>query len=271
MLDTDGPTPKFLYAIIKQLDLKIVGRATVSEFAGWPLIDQQQIDWNRVASDLAISNGHAARMRYSRFRNQMEGPLARRPRKKNPKKGEKEGLQVDMSNPPQALHLPLPGFIPPKMEPVDFSMGPNTFIKCEADVKVPGGQTQPEFPEYHPWPPAWTHQSGSTGATLPPQISSYSSHNVSFPMSSGPSPSLSSSSTPHLGPSYHPYSLPYDVSMRDFTMQQPVFHNAPPEAWEPPVPVVQEAAPVKVEIDLETSEIKDDKNLLVGVEEFDLD
>ncbi|KAJ5584691.1 uncharacterized protein N7459_004491 [Penicillium hispanicum] len=252
MLDTDGPTPKFLYAIIKQLDLKI-------------------IDWNRVASDLAISNGHAARMRYSRFRNQMEGPLARRPRKKNPKKGEKEGLQVDMSNSTQAPNLSLTGFIPPKLEPVDFSPGSNTFIKCEADVKIPGAQTQPEFPEYHPWPPAWTHTSGSTGATLPPQISSYSSHGVPFTMPSGPSSSHSSASTPHYGPSYPSYSLPYDASMPDFTMQQPVYQNASSESWEPHVSFVQEAAPVKVEIDLETSAIKEENDFLVRVEEFDLD
>ncbi|KAL4916097.1 hypothetical protein BDW62DRAFT_212254 [Aspergillus aurantiobrunneus] len=50
----DSPTAKFLYTIIKQLDLK-------------------GIDWALVASQLEISNGHAARMRYHRFRNQMEG------------------------------------------------------------------------------------------------------------------------------------------------------------------------------------------------------
>ncbi|PYH99937.1 hypothetical protein BO71DRAFT_288306, partial [Aspergillus ellipticus CBS 707.79] len=74
-MPTDGPTPRFLYTIIKQLDLK-------------------SIDWNLVASQLEISNGHAARMRYSRFRQQMEGltskPRAPRPKKpanKNPKAG----------------------------------------------------------------------------------------------------------------------------------------------------------------------------------------
>ncbi|KAL5336261.1 hypothetical protein BJX70DRAFT_400765 [Aspergillus crustosus] len=53
-MPTDSPTAKFLYTIIKQLDLK-------------------GIDWTLVASQLEISNGHAARMRYHRFRNQMEG------------------------------------------------------------------------------------------------------------------------------------------------------------------------------------------------------
>ncbi|KAL4802774.1 hypothetical protein BDV18DRAFT_163736 [Aspergillus unguis] len=50
----DSPGAKFLYTILKQLDLK-------------------GIDWSLVASQLDISNGHAARMRYHRFRNQMEG------------------------------------------------------------------------------------------------------------------------------------------------------------------------------------------------------
>ncbi|KAL2821773.1 hypothetical protein BDW59DRAFT_164111 [Aspergillus cavernicola] len=62
-MPTDSPAAKFLYTIIKQLDLK-------------------GIDWTLVASQLEISNGHAARMRYHRFRNQMEG-ITSKPRKKD--------------------------------------------------------------------------------------------------------------------------------------------------------------------------------------------
>ncbi|KAI9828887.1 MAG: hypothetical protein M1819_006502 [Sarea resinae] len=53
-MPTDGATAKFLYTILKQLDLKC-------------------IDWNLVASQLEITNGHAARMRFSRFKQHMEG------------------------------------------------------------------------------------------------------------------------------------------------------------------------------------------------------
>ncbi|KAK2805117.1 hypothetical protein FQN50_006362 [Emmonsiellopsis sp. PD_5] len=53
-MPADGQTAKFLYTILKQLDLK-------------------SIDWNLVASQLEITNGHAARMRFSRFRQHMEG------------------------------------------------------------------------------------------------------------------------------------------------------------------------------------------------------
>lgn len=44
--------------------------------------DLAQIDWNAVAKELDITNGHAARMRYSRFKQQMEGPTSttRKPR-----------------------------------------------------------------------------------------------------------------------------------------------------------------------------------------------
>lgn len=45
---------KFLYTIVKQLDLK-------------------SIDWSAVAAQLNITNGHAARMRFSRFKQAMEG------------------------------------------------------------------------------------------------------------------------------------------------------------------------------------------------------
>lgn len=85
-MPTDGPTAKFLYSIIKQLDLKSV---SVSDFARLLLI--VQIDWNLVASQLEISNGHAARMRYSRFKQQMEGTTStpRGSRAKKNAKGEK--------------------------------------------------------------------------------------------------------------------------------------------------------------------------------------
>lgn len=50
-----------------------------------------QIDWSLVATELDISNGHAARMRYSRFKQQMEGSTttavsrATKPKKANGK------------------------------------------------------------------------------------------------------------------------------------------------------------------------------------------
>ncbi|DAA77065.1 TPA_exp: Uncharacterized protein A8136_6831 [Trichophyton benhamiae CBS 112371] len=67
-MPADGQTTKFLYTILKQLDLK-------------------SIDWNLVASQLEITNGHAARMRFSRFRQHMEGNTtsARSPRAKKSK------------------------------------------------------------------------------------------------------------------------------------------------------------------------------------------
>ncbi|KAE8356633.1 hypothetical protein BDV28DRAFT_144958 [Aspergillus coremiiformis] len=79
-MPTDGPTVKFLYTIIKQLDLK-------------------SIDWNLVATQLEISNGHAARMRYSRFKQQMEGttstPRSSRP-KKSPTKSKPGPCKADL-------------------------------------------------------------------------------------------------------------------------------------------------------------------------------
>ncbi|KAL2050883.1 hypothetical protein ABVK25_008781 [Lepraria finkii] len=75
-MPTDGAIAKFLYTILKQLDLKF-------------------IDWQEVANGLDITNGHAARMRFSRFKQQMEGtasqprkprPTAPRPKKTKPDK-----------------------------------------------------------------------------------------------------------------------------------------------------------------------------------------
>ena len=63
---TDPQTPMFLYSILKQLDLR-------------------SINWNDVADALGISNGHAARMRYSRMKSQFEG-LSNEPKPPRPKK-----------------------------------------------------------------------------------------------------------------------------------------------------------------------------------------
>ncbi|PYH49937.1 uncharacterized protein BP01DRAFT_378547 [Aspergillus saccharolyticus JOP 1030-1] len=52
-IETDTPTALFLYSILGQLELR-------------------QVDWEGVARDCGISNGHAARMRYARFKSQME-------------------------------------------------------------------------------------------------------------------------------------------------------------------------------------------------------
>ncbi|KAL8729259.1 MAG: hypothetical protein Q9166_004880 [cf. Caloplaca sp. 2 TL-2023] len=68
-MPTDAAVSQFLYTILKQLDLK-------------------SIDWQAVADELEITNGHAARMRYSRFKQQMEGiiPQHRKPKESTPRK-----------------------------------------------------------------------------------------------------------------------------------------------------------------------------------------
>ncbi|KAK9860644.1 hypothetical protein MYU51_005767 [Penicillium brevicompactum] len=132
VLDTESTTAKFLYAIIKQTDLK-------------------SIDWNRVASDLLISNGHAARMRYSRFRQQMEGTAAPRAKRKS-----KKAKVVDPPMETQNMFpMNQPGMVPtmmPTMPSTDSSSQSNPFIKSEPGTQsssMPnqlhyGSQTMPE-------------------------------------------------------------------------------------------------------------------------------
>ncbi|GFF35271.1 hypothetical protein IFM61606_02844 [Aspergillus udagawae] len=105
-MPTDGPTAKFLYTIIKQLDLKSVSHRPFfllhSQEVLWTAANNAppQIDWNLVASQLEISNGHAARMRYSRFRQQMEGitstPRSSRPKKTAAKTGKGTTSKADL-------------------------------------------------------------------------------------------------------------------------------------------------------------------------------
>lgn len=78
----DTATTRLLYAILSQKCLKDVNFLSALPIS--PLTPSQ-IDWNKVAHDPILSqeitNGHAARMRYSRFKKQMDGTsTVRRPR-----------------------------------------------------------------------------------------------------------------------------------------------------------------------------------------------
>lgn len=55
-LSTDNPTSRFLYSILRQCDLR-------------------SVNWQEVANDTGVTRGHTARMRYSRFKNQMDAVL----------------------------------------------------------------------------------------------------------------------------------------------------------------------------------------------------
>jgi hypothetical protein len=105
VLSPDGQTAKFLYTIIKQLDLKA-------------------INWNEVASGLDITNGHAARMRYSRFKAQIEGlPTQSKPRAPRPKKDASVAAKGKGKN--------KPGYEPGK---ADDLIGEDD--DCDGDVKM---------------------------------------------------------------------------------------------------------------------------------------
>jgi len=113
---------KFLYTILKQLDLR-------------------SVDWNEVAKEVGVTNGHASRMRYSRFRQQMEGHVpVRRPRtpgqkrtlKKAPKQEENKAqakvktehrASVDEQNQciSPANTTPEPGMVKPEPQEDDLA------------------------------------------------------------------------------------------------------------------------------------------------------
>lgn len=94
-----------------------------------------QIDWNLVAAQLEISNGHAARMRFSRFKQQMEGvtstPRASKPKKTTrtgSEKGSKPGLEKGVVSPPPAP--------PVKQETgteTAYDPGQSPYIKTESE------------------------------------------------------------------------------------------------------------------------------------------
>ncbi|GAB1211554.1 hypothetical protein ATERTT37_000677 [Aspergillus terreus] len=158
-MPTDGPTAKFLYTIIKQLDLK-------------------SIDWNLVASQLEISNGHAARMRYSRFRQQMEGitstPRFSRP-KKTPSKAKTGACKADV----EKGSVPAPSQSMVKQEPQMVPHEPKPYLKIDPYCQnfnladIPHVSSQPQVasgPSTHPFMapyPPFSHASGDLSMYTP--------------------------------------------------------------------------------------------------------
>lgn len=77
MRHRDNETAIFLFAILKQLNLRNVSRRLQLPSCPGPALTSMQICWDKVARDPVllqpVISGHAARMRYSRFREAVAG------------------------------------------------------------------------------------------------------------------------------------------------------------------------------------------------------
>ncbi|KAL4744334.1 hypothetical protein BDW72DRAFT_212798 [Aspergillus terricola var. indicus] len=190
----DSPTAKFLYTIIKQLDLK-------------------GIDWSLVASQLEISNGHAARMRYHRFRNQMEGyqpqqrkRSANKPSSKTSTGACKAGLQKESS--------PMPSPTP-----------------------TPKTKTEPsEESQYEPKSPSIKTEQQSSGQQVPhlATIPQYSSRTMSVPYPHSQQHPHSAAFLPPTTTLYHYQMPPLTPELR--MSSSPAYSSTPPY---PPVPAYE--------------------------------
>ncbi|KAJ6011453.1 hypothetical protein N7451_002865 [Penicillium sp. IBT 35674x] len=249
VLEIEGPTPKFLYAMLKQLDLK-------------------NIDWNRVAAEQAISNGHAARMRFSRFRNQIEGKTgAQRPgRKRNSKKvdnvnkGEKGDLKAmvfEMQIPPH----PIPG--PTTMESGESFQYINSVKFEEGDQRL----SFSDIGELYPW-----SQGSPTSITnyptpqMNPFMSSEMQHGLAYPGIPSGFPSSFPSMSPNPQWFYPPFGMPQDSPMQDLSISLPDYNYNPVVAWEPTVMNQPKIPPVKAEEDVQLVEVKNEPNFPIKVE-----
>ncbi|KAJ5787689.1 hypothetical protein N7457_002679 [Penicillium paradoxum] len=228
VLETDSPTAKFLYTIIKQLDLK-------------------SIDWNRVASDLDVSNGHAARMRYSRFRQQMEGTTgAARTKRKSKKEKNVEPPPHMQGTFPMGPTLVMP------MEPMDSSLQSNPFVKCE-----PGTQGNPNLQSVVQYSLQSMPETAMQAQYYLPQEFASTEFQLASNMPSGlPShtPATSSFMNPYQAPTMatsYPYtssSIQSDLDMREFEIPFAAMNVEPTITWEPRSPSRQEGGPiVKIE------------------------
>ncbi|TAQ83608.1 hypothetical protein B7494_g8069 [Chlorociboria aeruginascens] len=180
-MPNDNAITRLLYAILSQKCLK-------------------DIDWNKVAHDPVLSqeitNGHAARMRYSRFKKQMDGTSAtRRPR--NPTKRKKVEKKL-----PKKKERKMSGEEKVKME-----------MMTETEVSTSGRSTVQGTPEPDSQPSQKIHDAiglsvGGDSIPSPPRSIIKSELGTSTPQvptpqsSSGnltpfmPTPNPSSNSTP---------------------------------------------------------------------------
>lgn len=195
-----------------------------------------QVDWNTIARDLGIPNGHAARMRYSRFKGQIDPSKVK---KKTPKKGEKGDLKGRLAMP---MHLqPRMDFATinsgpvPKTEPMDSHCQQHPFVKCEPDHHVPGEGNLPGGSEAVR-NLAYSMPSGSMAPPL--HVSQYVPS--TSPFSGAPSlPGLMPfSGSAQLTP-YSMIPMSQDIRMDEFSMHSPfinhapMMNNGPMIGWEP--------------------------------------
>ncbi|KAJ5623928.1 hypothetical protein N7510_000237 [Penicillium lagena] len=218
-METEGPTPKFLYAILKQLDLK-------------------SVDWNLVASQLEISNGHAARMRYSRFRQQMEGTTGARAAKvkKSAKRYPKGDLKAQMLNDTPPPPPPPTSGIFMKQEPLQ----PAPFVKWDP--------LAPNMPTLSDIPRASYSPSDDYSASPPPGMYCFPN---SIPYSMAPAmPSMLSAADSPMPSTMIQYAkMPMrlmDTSMYEYGMP-PGPNPGPTISFEPRPHSGMGWAPVKVE------------------------
>lgn len=213
-----------------------------------------QVDWNRVASDVEVSNGHAARMRYSRFRQQMEGTTgANKPKRKSKKAKTMEPPPPEM----QGLFPMAPPLMMPTIESIDSSLSGNPFVKCE-----PGTEGNSNLQSLMQHSPQFMSETSTEGQYYFPQdFTSMQFQLASSIPSRISSPSQTSSfmnpyqfSTASAGYPYSSASTQSSFDLREFD-QLPSFTNyAPTISWEPRPPSHQEGHTVKVEEEQQTEE-----------------
>lgn len=216
-------------------------------------------------------------MRYSRFRQQMEGNTGA----SKPKRKSKKGKTIEPPAEMQGIFPMAPPLMMPTMESIDSSLQGNPFVKCE-----PGTQGNANLQSLMQHSPQLMSEASTEGQYYFPQDFASMQFQLASSLPSGiPSPSPTASSSfmyenPYQFPTMstgYPYSTPSTKSgfdLREFD-QLPRFSNyAPTISWEPRPPSRQESPAVKVEQETQTDERtpstgnQEDQHVVVEVEKI---
>ena len=217
-------------------------------------------------------------MRYSRFRQQMEGTTGAN----KPKRKSKKAKTIEPPAEMQGIFPMAPPLMMPTIESSDSSLPGNPFVKCEPGTE---GNTNLQSLMHHP--PHFMSETSTEGHYYFPQDFASMQFQLASSIPSGiPSPSPTSSSflNPYQFPTVsagYPYSSPSTQSgfeMPEFGQLQPFTNHFPTIGWIPCPPARQGGPIVKVEDEQQTEEelpstgnqeVQADQHVIVKVEKID--
>ncbi|KAJ5648525.1 hypothetical protein N7490_004897 [Penicillium lividum] len=267
VLDIDGPTPKFLYAMLKQLDLKIVSTVPIGNMLLTGIMLLLRLEYPTAMLPVCDSLGSAIKWKGPLGPSGERGIQRRAKMAGKEKKGDPKPLMFPTQQP-----NPVHG---PTMETVDSSPYTNSVKREQGDHVVLGSRPFPDMGEVYPWSQVIPTSEGSYAPQMHPFMQQESSHGnphgMPYHMGSG-----MASGFPMVSPNpssfYSPFSMPQDFVMYGMASNMSSFNPNGVPIWESFTPMAQsEVAPVEIEENCKSIEVKLEPSMEIKTHQSALD